>query len=199
LESIAQHLTQDYPGQMALEALKQKDLGALKDMKTRLVLGKSLVGGSVTGDVFEGVDAEPIPLKRVTGYVAPTRSGLSAELGGPWAFYEQFWKAHDLAHVGEIFKPEVRVGISSQVNIPLLLHNDTADSSTFAVSALAPAGWGKPQGTGQYSLRPHETVSVNISVATPEKESAAQKVTVHVGHVAELSVDVSVDKGGLPQ
>jgi LmbE family N-acetylglucosaminyl deacetylase len=199
LESIAQHLTQDYPGQMALEALKQKDLGTLKEMKTRLVLGKSLVGGGMTGDVFEGVVAGPVPFQKASGFVAPARSGLSAELGGPWAFYQQFWKSHDLAHVGEIFKPEVRVGVSSAVNIPVLLHNDTANSSTFEVSAMAPAGWGAPQGAGKYSVRPHETVSVNISVATPAKESAAQKVTVSVARVAELSVAVSVDKGGLPQ
>jgi len=199
LESIAQHLTQDYPGQMALEALKQKDLGDLKAMKTRLVMGKSLVGGSVTGDVFEDVVAGPIAFKPVTGYTAQVGSGLSADLGGPWAFYQQFWKAHDLAHVGEIFKPEVRVGVSSQVNIPVLLHNDTADGAAFDVSAQAPDGWGSPQGTGKFVVPAHQTVAVNISVATPAKESGPRKVTVTVAKVAELSVDVSVDKGGLPQ
>ncbi len=199
LESIANHLTQDYPGLMAVEALKQKDLGALKQMKTRLALGKSVVGGSVTGDIFEGVVAGPLPLKRVPGYLAPNSSGISAELGGPWAFYQQFWKAHDLMHVADIFKPEVRVGISSQVNIPVLLHNETRDSSTVEVTAVAPSGWGAPQGTGKYSIGPHETVSVNISVATPAKESGPERIVVNVAKVAALSVDVSVDKGGLPQ
>jgi len=200
LESIAQHLTQDYPGQMAVEALKQKDLGALKEMKTRLVMGKSVVGGTVTGDVFEGVVAGPVAFQRVTGYTPTTRSGLSAELGGPWAFYREFWKAHDLPNVGEIFKPEVRVGVSSQVNIPVLLHNDTGDGATFDVSAEAPDGWGAPQGMGKFLVPAHATVAVNVSVATPAKESGARKVKVIVAKVAELSVDVSVDKGGgLPQ
>jgi LmbE family N-acetylglucosaminyl deacetylase len=90
LESIANHRTQDYPGLMAAEALKKDDLGPLKQMRTRLVLGKSLVPGSATGDVFEGVVAGPIPFKRVTGYEAEMRSGLSAELGGPWAFYREY-------------------------------------------------------------------------------------------------------------
>jgi len=200
LESIAQHLTQDYPGQMAAEALKQKDLGALKDMKTRLVLGKSVVGGSATGDVFEGVVPGPVSFKRVTGFIPPAPSGLSAELGGPWAFYRQFWKAHDLPHLAEIFQPEVRVGVSSQVNIPVLLHNDTGDAATFEVSAQSPNGWGTPQGAGKFSVPAHETLAVNISVATPAVESEPRKVSVNVAKVGQLSVDVSVDKGGgLPQ
>jgi len=144
--------------------------------------------------------AAPLAFQRVTGYTQTAGSGVSAELGGPWAFYQQFWKAHDLAHVGEIFKPEVRVGVSSQVNIPVLLHNDSADSATFDVSAEGPDGWGAPQGTGKFLVPAHATVSVNISVATPAKESGARKVKVIVAKVAELSVDVSVDKGGgLPQ
>ena len=203
LESIANHRTQDYPGLMAAEALKKRDLGVLKQMRTRLVLGKSLVPGSVTGDVFEGVVSAPIPFRRARGYEAEGRNGFSAELGGPWVFYQQFWKAHDLPRLHELFKPEVRVGLSSEVSIPVLLHNDTGGNVKFEVTAAAPAGWSAPKGTGSYPLGPHQSRSIEISIPTPPKEEAAHRVQVRVngpaGKIADVSLDVSVAKGALPQ
>ncbi|MFZ0594230.1 MAG: hypothetical protein WAM39_27490, partial [Bryobacteraceae bacterium] len=178
-------------------------LGVLKQMRTRLVLGKSLVPGSVTGDVFEGVVSAPIPFRRARGYEAEGRNGFSAELGGPWVFYQQFWKAHDLPRLHELFKPEVRVGLSSEVSIPVLLHNDTGGNVKFEVTAAAPAGWSAPKGTGSYPLGPHQSRSIEISIPTPPKEEAAHRVQVRVngpaGKIADVSLDVSVAKGALPQ
>jgi LmbE family N-acetylglucosaminyl deacetylase len=203
LESIAKHETQDYPGQMAAAALKQSDLGALKDMKTRLVLGKTLVGGTVTGDVFAGITDAPVAYQRVPGYEAEVRSGLSAELGGPWAFYKQFWKAHALMQVQELFNPQVQVPASSEVYVPVLLHNETGGDVSFEVSAEAPAGWGAAVGVGKYLVAAHETVSADVSVPTPAKSESAQKVRVNVtgpsGRVAQLGVDVTVVLDGLQQ
>jgi hypothetical protein len=203
LESIANHRTQDYPGLMAAEALKKEDLGPLKQMRTRLVLGKSLVEASVSGDVFEGVVSDEIPFKRVTGYEAKIRNSYSVELGGPWAFYREFWSAHDLAGLHQLFNPQVRAGLSSQVNIPVLVHNYTREDVKFEVVAAAPAEWGPPRGLGTYPLRPHETRSIEISIPTPGKEEPAQRVQVSVngpsGKIADLSVDVSIGKGALPQ
>jgi LmbE family N-acetylglucosaminyl deacetylase len=203
LESIANHLTQDYPGLMAAEALKKGDLSLVSQMRTRLVLGKSLGAEPVTGDIFEGVTAAPLAFQRVSGYAPESRTGLSAELGGPWAFYRQFWKAHDLPGVHDIFMPEVRVGVSAEVSIPVLLHNDTDASAVFSVTAATPSGWGEARGIGSYPVRLHESLSVDISIPTPAKETSAQPVNLTVsgpsGKVAEVSVAVSVASGGLPQ
>jgi hypothetical protein len=203
LESIAKHETQDYPGQMAAAALKQADLGALKEMKTRLVLGKTLVGGEVTGDVFEGITDAPAAFHKVPGYETEMRSGVSAELGGPWAFYKQFWKAHELMHVQEIFNPQVQVPASSEVYVPVLLHNNTGGDVNFELSASVPSGWGAALGVGTYMVGAHETVSADVSVPTPAKAEGAQQLRVNVsgssGKVAEFGVDVTVVAGGLPQ
>ena len=203
LESIANHRTQDYPGLMAAEALKNSDLGPLKQMRTRLVLGKSLVAGSVTGDVFEGVAADSPPFKRASGYQRGTGSGLTAELGGPWAFYRQFWSAHDLSSVQTLFKPQVRVEMSSQFHIPVLIYNYTEQDAVFEINLATPDGWGAVRGSGRYLLKAHSSRTVDVSASTPPKELAAQSVVVSVngptGKIADLAVNVSVATGALPQ
>src|SRR5437870_4033372 len=50
----------------------------------RFVLGKSLVKGSTTGDVFEGITSGSIQYVRARGYEPMARQGVSLEFGGPW-------------------------------------------------------------------------------------------------------------------
>ncbi len=197
LESIANHRTQDYPGLLAERALKANDFGPLKQMKTRLVLGKSLVPGSITGDVFEGTVTESIEFNRVRGYAPEVDHGVSAELGDPWAFYRQFWKAHNLDGIGEIFSPQMKAAMSSEARIPILIHNGSGDAASVDLKVDAPSDWGTPKGTGRYPLRPHESRTLLISIPTPaQADGHPQKVRVRVdgatGTVADLTLDVTV-------
>lgn len=197
LESIANHRTQDYPGLLAERALKANDFGPLKQMKTRLVLGKSLVNGSVTGDVFEGTVNSSIEFKRVRGYEPELSSGVSAELGDPWAFYQKFYKAHDLPGVREIFPPQMKAAISSEANIPILIHNSSGDAVSVDVNVDAPREWGSPKGAGPYPLRPHESRTLQISFPIPAQGvGTSQKVRVQVvganRTIADLAVDVTI-------
>src|SRR5579863_1899181 len=77
-EEMAHHLTQDDSGQMAKHALETGDFTYFKQ-PVLLALGKSLVSGAVTGDVFEGVTTGAIPYAPVRGYRTEARSGLSIE------------------------------------------------------------------------------------------------------------------------
>jgi hypothetical protein len=203
LESIANHRTQDYPGLLAAAALKGDPSPMYKQYRTRLVLGKSHVPGAAGADVFDGVEPGPIPFQRSTGYAVETRSGLSAELGGPWAFYRQFWRAHDLTSLVDIFGPEVRVGMANDLNIPVLLRNDTESPAEFEIAAVAPEGWGTARGIGVYPVKPHQTRAVEIAIPAIAKEQAAQQVRVSVrgptGKIADLSLSVTVAKSALPQ
>lgn len=197
LESIANHRTQNYPGLLAERALKTNDMGPLKQMKTRLVLGKSLVPtSSLTADVFEGTTDSPIPFKRAHGYEPAAHHELSAELGGPWAFYQQFWPAHNLAIVPGVFAPQMSAAVSSEAVFPVLLHNDSAAPSTLELQVAAPSGWGSPKGNGQYALKSHESRMVTVSIPTPAQAKPAEKIHVHVtaqtGPVADLFLDVTV-------
>jgi len=196
LESIANHRTQDYPGLMAAEALKKDDFGPLKRMLTRLVLGKSLVSGSVAGDVFEGTVVGAISFRRIHGYEPELTNALSAELGGPWAFYRRFWKAHDLGAAQQIFSPQMKAELSSDANIPVLVHNPTGQDVLVDVSAATPGGWASPKGVGRYPVRAHETRALEISVPTPAKATSAQRVLLRIagpsGPIRDLAVDVTV-------
>src|SRR5205809_5674048 len=75
----------------------------------RFVLGKSLVKGSTTGDVFEGITSGPIPYVRARGYEPIARQGVSLEFGGPWAYYRAFWRSHNLDHLSQLLAPRTAV------------------------------------------------------------------------------------------
>ncbi len=84
-EEMAFHLTQGDSGQEAKKALATGQFQYFQQ-PVRFVFGKSLVASSSSGDIFEGVESNPIAFARVRGYEPAPRSGLSLELGGPWAF-----------------------------------------------------------------------------------------------------------------
>ena len=42
--------------------------------------------------MFEGVTKKPVAFAPVRGFQPQIHKGLSLELGGPWAFYREFWK-----------------------------------------------------------------------------------------------------------
>jgi hypothetical protein len=93
-------------------------LKEFSEMPIRLMWGKSLVGGTATGDVFEGIKAGPIPYARPRGYEPPA-VGTSLELGGPWAFYRAFWPAHNLEHLANLYSPTLGLVQVGTRNTPL--------------------------------------------------------------------------------
>ncbi len=140
-----------------------KDLASGKlgeyDQPVTLILGKSLVGGSVTGGVFQGVILGPIPFAPVHGY-RPSVSNRSygMELGGGWAFYKRFYSAHDLASMPELLPPEIGVDGGQDFSIPLLLHNHTDSSVTFELHTHLAPGWSVGSSSAQYA---HHAISVS--------------------------------------
>src|SRR6266566_57182 len=83
----------------ANQAELKKYLDQYLNEPVRFVLGKSLVKGSTTGDVFEGITPGTIPYVRARGYEPIARQGASLEFGGPWAYYRAFWRSHNLDHL----------------------------------------------------------------------------------------------------
>src|ERR1700719_696963 len=89
LDSFRLHETQ---AKSFVDQLAKMDDAAIEKMMAadgwtdvqRFVLGKSLVGGSVTGPVFEGVTAEAIPFRREAVSVEVGTAELSVTLAGPW-------------------------------------------------------------------------------------------------------------------
>lgn len=205
VEEAAHHLTQDDTGQAAKQALEGGPEFIYAKEPVLLVRGKSLVGGSVTGDVLEGIEPGAIPFAPVRGYRPESRQGISIELGGPWAFYSLLWKAHNVDHLRDLIKvPEVAVGNGEPVNVPLLIHNDTDQPVEVDLTSSIAAGWKEIRGTARYPVRPHESYPVEtdyIAASTPKPEwqTLTWKAEVNGQTVGTLTLRVLTDSPGLPQ
>jgi hypothetical protein len=198
------HLTQDDTGQMAEKAIASGNFSYFRQ-PVLLVLGKSHVPGSPTGDVFEGISNEPIPFAPAPGYRAPARSGLSLELGGPWAFYKKLWQAHGLDHLSNLLpNAETNLNAGETIFLPVLVHNDTDADTQVELSASLPEGWTELNGPGRLLVHAHQTFPVYITARAPRQESKnGATITIRAtsgeNKIGEIPVKVFLAAGSLPQ
>jgi len=187
------HLSADDTGAPAIRALSTGNFKEFED-PIRLVLGKSLVGGSVTGDVFEGIVPGAIPFAPVRGYRLQPRKGLSIELGDAWTFYREFWPAHDIGHLADLIKiPEIGVEPGGTLEMPLLLHNDTDEPEMIELNAELPSGWTEKASASLYPVRPHDVYPMRVVVTPPMKgESGWQQITWRIKCKGQVVSSVTV-------
>lgn len=204
-EEMAFHLTQGDTGQEAKKALATGQFQYF-EQPVRLIFGKSLVGGSKTEDIFEGITSEPIPFSPVRGYRPETRQGLSFELGGSWAFYREFWKAHNIEHLADLLPtPEVELPSGSVLHVPFLIHNDSAESTEVTVSATPPEGWRVRNGPARYPVGAHDVYPVETAVVVEaakgqEWQTITWNAEANGRAVGSVTLRVKVTSGGgLPQ
>ena len=116
-DEMSFHLTQDDTGQLARQAIAKGDFKYFEP-PVMLVFGKSHVRSTITGDIFEGIERGPVPFVPVHGYRPEQDAGLSIELGGPWSFYREFWKAHELEQLaGLLATPEAALAPGEHLHI----------------------------------------------------------------------------------
>ena len=173
------------------------------------VLGKSLVGGSMTGDVFDGVTPGAIPLARPDVSPEPARPDLSVELGGPWSFYGEFRRAHGLANLPHPEPPEIALQAPGTLMIPLWVRNRSAKTQEITLSAVLPAGWTTQSGTGKFTVAAKQVAAARIEVNLPAlaenstKKPAPQDLSVHAESnaqsIGEIKLRVELRKRALPQ
>src|SRR5260370_989342 len=166
-ENIAYHQT---------SAVLATDGGWTEDM--HFVLGKSLVGGSVTGDVFEGITAGAIPFARPDVSPEPARSDLSVELGGSYSFYAEFRRVHGLNSLPHPEPPEIAVQSPGTLAIPFWVRNQTAKTKEITLSVSLPAGWTLQSGTGKFTVTAEQVAAARIEVNLPSPaEHGGEKTT----------------------
>jgi LmbE family N-acetylglucosaminyl deacetylase len=202
-EEQAFYLTQE--GDIGVKALETGKFDEFA-YHAHLIFGKSLVGGSVTGDVFEGVTPEPIPFARARGYEPEQRRGLSFEIGDPWRFYVRFWKAHDLDRLAGLMPtPEATPDGEGKLTLDLLACNRTGNAAEVAISAVLPAGWTEKGLFASYPVRAGECYPMQTQIQAPAAAKShweELKWTASAGSeaIGSVSVRVFVGKnGGLPQ
>jgi len=215
LDSFRSHQTQ---AKVFLDKVAQMDEAQIEKMATsdsfwteslHFVLGKSLVGGSVTGDVFEGVASGAIPFVRTDVSPEAARPELSVELGGPYSFYAEFRRTHGLNNLPHPEPPEIALqGLTTMV-IPLWVGNRTGKTQEISLAASLPAGWTLQSGTGKFTVAAKQVAATRIEVllpAVPEsetKKTEPQEVTVRADSngqsIGEIKLRVELRKRALPQ
>jgi len=199
--------------QIAIEAWKfyqtQNDftdaqLKEFAEMPVQLIFGKSLVGGTATGDVFEGITPSPIPYARPRGYEPPP-SGTTLELGGPWAFYRMFWRAHNIEHLAGLYAPEAQVAQGDSLWVPLLIRNDTGTAQQVILHSALPEGWKQKPETTLITVAAHDSFPVQLSLTPPAKvqketwETLTWSAESGGTSMGTVKLRVSVAGNGLPQ
>jgi hypothetical protein len=215
LDSFRSHQTQ---AKSFLDQLAQMDEAQIAKLATskdgwgedqHFVLGRSLVGGSVTGDIFEGVTPGAINFARQEAAAEPARPDLSVELGGPWGFYAEFRRAHGLSQLPHPEPPEIALEAPGTLVIPLLIRNQTAKTQEIALAALLPTGWTASSGTGKFTVAANQVAAARVEVNLPapadnaSKKNEPQEITVRAQWngqaIGEAKLRVELRKHTLPQ
>ncbi|HEY6387505.1 MAG TPA: NEW3 domain-containing protein, partial [Candidatus Acidoferrum sp.] len=215
LESFRRHETQ---AKSFIDSLAKMDEAQIEKMVTSdsfwsagisFVLGKSLVGGSVSGDIFEGVAPGAIPFARPQVSPEPSRPEISVELAGPWNYYAEFRRAHALTHLPHADPPEIALEAGTDLVIPLWLHNQSSAAEEISLTVNLPAGWSVESGRGAFTVAAKQTAATRIEVKLPPFDDAAgtkpqlQEVRVHAEAngqaIGDIKFSVELRKRALPE
>lgn len=170
------YMSQD--GAIAKAALASGDFRSFDD-PDRLILGKSLVGGDIAGDVFEGVSSDSVPLTVEARVYSHAADEPSIEFGGSWKFYKDFYAAHQMSRLAQLLPiPEVSLRMGMRLEVPLLLHNETSETQAIRVAMVLPPGWTDLTSYPTSPIKPHDTFSVHAILLTPSTGAARwQEIT----------------------
>jgi hypothetical protein len=171
----------------------------------RYIFGKSVVGGSMTGDILENVKPSGVPWVPVTGHHAVAGPEEGLQLGGPWAFYRDFWPQHNLEHLANLVAPETAMGTADfHLWVPLILRNASGSAQQVTLRSSLPAGWTETPGATSYSLAAHEERPVSLFLVAPQSQKGSWqtlKFDAEAGgrNLGSATLKVNVDYNGVPQ
>jgi hypothetical protein len=174
-----------------------------------LILGKAATATGITEPVFPKIEAAPDQTRGITdtggGHYNLLDAG-SLRLGGPWLYYTEFRRVHNLqSSLGPRDGPEIAVKAGSVLQIPFVLGHDPAGSREVSVDVTAPGDWKVVSGAGRLRLPEEESTPLQVEVQAPEgslnRKPAAILVTVQQDgkNVGSLRLLVMVKKSALPQ
>jgi hypothetical protein len=141
------------------------------DQTEYLVLGKSLTSVPVEGDVLAGIDNTPV------AYVPPHPEQespalpVSLELGGPWAFYREFYRAHGLTALEALVKPQSDFVPDKPLWVPLLLRNHSPQAIEVILHSTLPEGWTPVAKDAAYVLKPGSSFPLQTLLTPPPHPS----------------------------
>jgi LmbE family N-acetylglucosaminyl deacetylase len=171
----------------------------------RYIFGKSVVGGSPTGDIMENVKPEGVPWVPVMGHHAVAGPEQGLQLGGPWAFYRDFWPQHNLEHLASLLAPETAMGTSDfQLWVPLILRNTSGGAQQISLRTSLPPGWTQKPGPMVYSLAAHESRPVSLFLVAPGSQKGSWQTLTFTAEsggssIGSVTLKANVAFNGVPQ
>lgn len=172
-------------------------LRAYTDMPEYLILGKTLVPSPVEADVWTGVNDHPISWHPKNAYQPQMQSGITLELGGPWAFYREFYQVHGLKSLVGLVPPQTALGADHQLWVPLLLENNTGQAADITVHPDLPAGWSGQTGDRTYHLDPGATYPISVWLTAPADAATQPEKPPQTLSWTAMKDGVAVSRAGL--
>jgi LmbE family N-acetylglucosaminyl deacetylase len=182
-EAFALHRTQG--GDAIRRAIDGHTLEGLENAIARivtgpvqLIFGKSLVLSGVTEDVFTGVVPGAVAFQRPAATVRTEDSRPLLEIGDPWSYYREFWRAHGMDRLASVVPLEITVKVGGSLAIPLVVENPTDRAISVSFSVQAPDGW-ELKAPAPVSVEAHERYFLRVQAAAPSTKRAGwQEFTV---------------------
>jgi LmbE family N-acetylglucosaminyl deacetylase len=137
------------------------------DQTEYLILGKSLIPAPIEGDVLAGVDEQPSADAPPQASQGSPSIPVSLELGGPWAFYREFYRAHGLTSLETLVKPQSDFVPDKPLWVPLLLRNNSQKGIDLTLHSSLPEGWTPAAKDAAYLLKPRSSFPLQILLTPP--------------------------------
>jgi LmbE family N-acetylglucosaminyl deacetylase len=173
------------------------------------VLGKSLVGGRVTGDIFEGITPGTIPFARSHAAPEPAQPDLAIELAGPWSFYAEFRREHGVENLPHPEPPEIALQAGTTLVVPLWLRNETTSAQEVTLTLDLPTGWKVESGDGKFLVAAKQVAAARVEISLPALNDGnatkqdAQEVAVrgvtNGKSIGTVNLRVELRKRALPE
>ena len=192
-------------GKIGQEALAKGDVSGF-EFPVHFIFGKSVVKVKPTSDIFEGILPGAAPFIRVPGYQQPPiKEELEFSIGDPWAFYENFWKAHDVERLSQLLPiPEVALNKGETLHVPLLIRNNTETAKEVSLTTIKPMGWSEIQDSSRYRIGPHDILFTQAVLVAPTSlgtdwQEIIWKAVANGQPAGTVKIRVYLGKGGMPQ
>jgi LmbE family N-acetylglucosaminyl deacetylase len=177
-----------------------------------LIFGKAMVpGAKATDDPFYGTQGSlDFSTELRTTIIGKETHRIELRVGGPWDFYRDFRKRHNLENLPQAASPEIAIKGGTTLMIPLIVeHSPALGVSTLKIRVDSPEGWRVESGAGDFQLPLEKLTALRVDIAAPvtspeeAKAKGPQWVAVHAEldgkAIGEVKFKVQLVSGGVPQ
>jgi LmbE family N-acetylglucosaminyl deacetylase len=169
------------------------------DRPEYIVLGKSLVSAPSEADILSGIASKPMSYMPPPSFATTPPPASALELGGPWAFYREFYPAHGLSLLNTLVPLETGFIPGHRLWVPLLLRNNSPSSVSAVLHGDLPAGWTTTQNDIIYTLEPDTTLPVQLFLQAPSNTQDKAQQSLHWSLTIDGKPAGSIDLAAYPE